>query len=84
MPARKLEVAASTLTEACTRDLEAMLFMPNDATAGLYTHLAMSRFIDGDLAGAAAEIGPSRTPLCGNRFPERRFQPWPMRAKWSC
>ena len=35
----KLEVAANTLTEVCTRDLEAMLFMPNDATAGLYTHL---------------------------------------------
>ena len=48
---KKLEEAATTLTEACSRDLEAMLFMPNDATAGLYTHLALARYIDGDLVG---------------------------------
>jgi class 3 adenylate cyclase len=69
----KLEVAASTLTEACTRDLEALLFMPNDATAGLYTHLAMTRFIDGDLAGVAAELDRAERRCAEIAFPKGAF-----------
>jgi class 3 adenylate cyclase len=70
---QKLEVAASTLTEACTRDLEAMLFMPNDATAGLYTHLAMARFIDGDLIGVAAELDRTERRCAEITFPKGAF-----------
>jgi class 3 adenylate cyclase len=69
----KLEVAANTLTEACTRDLEAMLFMPNDATAGLYTHLAMARYIDGDLAGVAAELDRAERRCAEIPFPKGAF-----------
>jgi hypothetical protein len=53
---RKLEVAANSLSEEATRELDAMLFMPNDATAGLYTHLALARYIEGDLAGVEAGL----------------------------
>jgi class 3 adenylate cyclase/tetratricopeptide (TPR) repeat protein len=69
----KLEVAANTLTEACTRDLEAMLFMPNDATAGLYTHLALARYIDGDLAGVAAELHRAERRCAEIPFPKGAF-----------
>jgi hypothetical protein len=69
----KLEVAADTLTEACTRDLEAMLFMPNDATAGLYTHLALARYIDGDLAGVAAELDRAERRCAETPFPKGAF-----------
>jgi class 3 adenylate cyclase len=69
----KLEVAANTLTEACTRDLEAMLFMPNDATAGLYTHLALARYIDGDLAGVAAELDRAERRCAEIPFPKGAF-----------
>jgi tetratricopeptide (TPR) repeat protein len=69
----KLEVAANTLTEACTRDLEAMLFMPNDATAGLYTHLALARYIDGDLAGVAAELERVKQRCAEIPFPKGAF-----------
>lgn len=69
----KLELAADTLTEACTRDLEAMLFMPNDATAGLYTHLALARFIDGDLAGVAAEMDRAEQRCSEIPFPKGAF-----------
>ena len=69
----KLDVAATTLTDACTRDLEAMLFMPNDATAGLYTHVAMARFIDGDLAGVAAELGRTERRCAEIPFPKGAF-----------
>jgi tetratricopeptide (TPR) repeat protein len=33
-----------------------MWFMPNDATASIYTHVALARYIQGDLAGAEAEL----------------------------
>jgi hypothetical protein len=61
------------LTEACTRDLEALLFMPNDATAGLYTHMAMSRLIDGDLTGAAAELDRTERRCTEIAFPKGAF-----------
>jgi class 3 adenylate cyclase/predicted ATPase len=69
----KLEVAANTLTEACSRDLEAMLFMPNDATAGLYTHLALARYIDGDLVGVAAELDRAERRCAEIPFPKGAF-----------
>ncbi|MGA8544195.1 MAG: adenylate/guanylate cyclase domain-containing protein [Mycobacterium sp.] len=69
----KLEVAAKTLTEECTRDLEAMLFMPNDATAGLYTHLALARYIDGDLASVAVELDRAEQRCAEIPFPKGVF-----------
>lgn len=69
----KLELAANTLTEECTRDLEAMLFMPNDATAGLYTHVALSRYIDGDLAGVATELDRAERRCAQTPFPKGAF-----------
>jgi hypothetical protein len=69
----KLEVAAGTLTDACTHDLEAMLFMPNDATAGLYTHVALARYIDGDLAGVATELARAEQRCAEIPFPKGAF-----------
>ncbi len=69
----KLEVAAKTLTEECTRDLEAILFMPNDATAGLYTHLALARYIDGDLASVAVELDRAEQRCAEIPFPKGVF-----------
>jgi tetratricopeptide (TPR) repeat protein len=69
----KFEVAATTLTEACTRDLEAMLFMPNDATAGLYTHFALAHYIDGDLAGVSAELDRTERRCAEIPFPKGAF-----------
>jgi class 3 adenylate cyclase len=52
----KLDQAANTLSENAAQALDALLFMPNDPTAGLYTHRALARCIDGDLAAAEAEL----------------------------
>jgi class 3 adenylate cyclase len=69
----KMETAAQTLTEEGTRALDAMLFMPNDPTAGLYTHLALTRCFDGDLAGAEAELRRAER-RCGHLpFPKGAF-----------
>ena len=37
----KMEAAAGSLSTEGTRALDAMLYMPNDPTAGLHTHLAL-------------------------------------------
>ncbi|MCW2687749.1 MAG: adenylate/guanylate cyclase protein [Mycobacterium sp.] len=69
----KLEVAASSLSENATRALDALLFMPNDATAGLYTHLALSRYLDGDLAGAEALLARTEHLCAQLAFPKGAF-----------
>ena len=50
-----------------------MLFMPNDATAGLYTHLALARYIDGDLVGVAAELDRAERRCAEIAFPKGAF-----------
>ena len=52
----KMVAAADSLSEEGTRALDEMLYMPNDPTAGLHTHLALVHCIEGDLAGADAEL----------------------------
>ncbi len=51
----RLEHAATSHSPA-PPELSAMWFMPNDATASIYTHLALARYIQGDLAGAEEEL----------------------------
>lgn len=69
----QLDIAAATLTEEATRELEAMLFMPNDATAGLFTHRALSRYVDGDLAGAESELAAAERHCATLPFPQGTF-----------
>jgi len=69
----KMETAARTLTEDGARALDAMLFMPNDPTAGLYTHLGLSRCLDGDLAGVEAELLKAEHRCADLPFPKGAF-----------
>ena len=69
----KMELAARTLTDEGTRALDAMLFMPNDPTAGLYTHLALTRCFDGDLAAAEAEMQRAEIRCAALPFPKGAF-----------
>ena len=69
----KLESAASELTTAASDELDAMLFMPNHATAGLYTHLALSRFTDGELTGVDAELARAEQLCRQLPFPKGAF-----------
>lgn len=73
-PARsKFDLAAVTLTESAERELESLLFMPNDASAGLFTHRAMSRCLDGDLDGAEADLTRADTRSAALPFPKGAF-----------
>jgi hypothetical protein len=69
----KLEVAARSLSEDATRELDAMLFMPNDATAGLYTHLALARYIEGDLGGVETGLASAESRCDRLPFPQGAF-----------
>ncbi len=71
----KMETAAQTLTEDGAQALDAMLFMPNDPTAGLFTHRALSRCLDGDVAGVEAELRSAEHRCDQLPFPEGRIQP---------
>ncbi|ORW17946.1 ATP-binding protein [Mycobacterium palustre] len=69
----QLDLAAATLTEEATRELDAMLFMPNDPTAGLLTHRALSRYVDADLPGAEAELAAAERRCAELPFPQGAF-----------
>ncbi len=69
----KLELAASELTTAASDELDAMLFMPNHATAGLYTHLALSRFTDGELTEVDSELARAERLCSQLAFPKGAF-----------
>ena len=69
----KMETAAHTLTEEGAQALDSMLFMPNDPTAGLFTHLALSRCLDGDLAGVDAELRSAERRCEQLPFPKGAF-----------
>jgi hypothetical protein len=68
-----MDIAATTLTEEAARDLNRMLFMPNDATAGLFTHRALAHYIDGDLAAAEADLLAAEDRCARKPFPQGAF-----------
>jgi tetratricopeptide (TPR) repeat protein len=73
-PARKqLEAAAASRSEEGARELEAVWFMPNEGTASIYTHVALARFIQGDLAGAEAELERTEHRCETLAFPQGAF-----------
>ncbi|MFZ0907650.1 MAG: adenylate/guanylate cyclase domain-containing protein [Mycobacterium sp.] len=51
-----IEAAAKVAGEMPSRQLEGNLFAPNEPIATLYTYLATSRFVQGDLAGAEVAL----------------------------
>jgi class 3 adenylate cyclase len=69
----KLELATSTLTEEAIRELETKLFMPNDATAGLFTQVALMRYIDADLPGAETALAEAERHCGTLAFPQGVF-----------
>ena len=55
------------------RELDAVWFMPNEGTASIYTHLALARYIQGDLAGAEAELKRTERRCESINFPQGVF-----------
>jgi class 3 adenylate cyclase/tetratricopeptide (TPR) repeat protein len=68
-----LEAAARERSDESASELEAVWFMPNEGTASIYTHLALCRYIQGDLAGAEAELRRTEGRCEGLSFPQGVF-----------
>lgn len=69
----QLEGAAAARSEEGLEALEAVWFMPNEGTASIYTHLALARYIQGDLAGAEAEVRRTAERCDALDFPQGPF-----------
>ncbi|MGE2719255.1 adenylate/guanylate cyclase domain-containing protein [Mycolicibacterium celeriflavum] len=65
----KLELAGAARNDAA-EEFDAIWFMPNEAVASIFTHLALARFIQGDLAGAEAELAKTRRRCEKLGFPQ--------------
>ncbi|MEB3022447.1 ATP-binding protein [[Mycobacterium] crassicus] len=77
-----LEEAVAAMNAAQLPDFESLWFIPSDALASMHMHLAMARYVQGDLAGAedqftetvrrAKDIGFPQGPFshCYQRFTE--------------
>lgn len=69
----KLELAARTRKDENSAEMDAVWSMPNEATASIYTHLALSRYITGDLAGAELELKRTEQRCRTLEFPQGAF-----------
>jgi ATP/maltotriose-dependent transcriptional regulator MalT len=69
----KLEAAALARSDEGAKELDAVWFMPNEGTASIYTHLALARYIQGDLAGAEAELKRTERRCESISFPRGVF-----------
>jgi hypothetical protein len=70
---QKLQSSATARNEVGARELAAIWFMPNEATASIYTHLALAHYMQGDLAGAEAELARTEKRCSTIGFPQGAF-----------
>lgn len=68
-----MEAAAMMAGEIAELRLEGNWFMPNEPFATIYTYLAMSRFMQGDLAGAEAALAQTHRRCEMLSFPHGMF-----------
>jgi class 3 adenylate cyclase/tetratricopeptide (TPR) repeat protein len=67
------EMAATMAGDVGEPRVEDSWFLPNEPFATIYTYLAMSRFMEGDLAGAEAAFGQTRRRCEMLTFPHGMF-----------
>lgn len=68
-----LEEAAAVRDDEGAPEVDAVWFMPNEGTASIYTHLALARYIRGDLAGAEKELDRAVRRCDEVDFPQGAF-----------
>jgi class 3 adenylate cyclase/tetratricopeptide (TPR) repeat protein len=68
-----LEKAAAAVDDIGSPEIEGAWFAPNDPLAGMYTFLAMTRFVQGDLAGAETAFAQMERRCETLRFPHGAF-----------
>jgi class 3 adenylate cyclase len=71
--AERLENAAEAVTDEGVAAFERLWFMPNEGKASIYTHVALARYTQGDLAGAEAELARTAQRCADLAFPQGPF-----------
>ncbi|HTY28477.1 MAG TPA: cyclase, partial [Mycobacterium sp.] len=71
--ASRLEQAMSGLAAAGQHEIDVVWFQPNDPIATALLHLALARFVHGDLTGAEAELARVAHRVEGLGFPQGPF-----------
>ncbi|MBI3228340.1 MAG: AAA family ATPase [Mycolicibacterium cosmeticum] len=69
----KLQSAAESRSEAGATELAAIWFMPNEATASIYTHLALAHYIQGNLNATEEELDRTERRCRSIEFPQGAF-----------
>jgi class 3 adenylate cyclase/tetratricopeptide (TPR) repeat protein len=65
-----LEEATAAMAGANTIDYESSWFVPNESIASTHTHLALARFVQGDLSGAEEQLAATVRRVAGLGFPQ--------------
>ena len=68
-----LEKATAAASVAELPDLESVWFIPNDPVTSMHIHLALARFIHGDLAGASEQVTQTLCRVADLDFPQGPF-----------
>jgi hypothetical protein len=68
-----LEAAAAAVDDLGSPEIEGAWFAPNDPIGGMYTFVAFTRFVQGDLAGAEAAFAQMESRCQKLRFPHGAF-----------
>ena len=69
----RLEQAMAVLAAAGQQEIDAVWFQPNDPIATARLHLALARFVRGDLTGAEAQLAQVARRVEGLAFPQGQF-----------
>jgi class 3 adenylate cyclase len=69
----KLHAATSSRTQESADELDAVWYSPNEATAAIYTHVALAKYIAGDLPGAESELAKTEQRCEALDFPQGAF-----------
>ena len=69
----RLEQAMAGLAAAGQQEIDVVWFQPNDPIATALLHLALARFVHGDLTGAEAELAQVAHRVEGLGFPQGPF-----------
>lgn len=68
-----LEDATAGLGDLDLPDFESMWFIPNEPVASMHTHLALARFVQGDLRGAEQQLAETLRRVADLGFPQGPF-----------
>jgi class 3 adenylate cyclase/tetratricopeptide (TPR) repeat protein len=81
-----LEQATTVLATAHTADLEAVWFIPTDPISSTQTHLALARFVQGNLQGADEQVTETVRRVASLDFPRGPFSHAYQRSFeiWMC